>query len=90
MPGFVREVRVGRYSIHFDSKLLEFGIIVGEVAKFGGANEREVGGVEHEDGPLSLEVFVRHRYELAVVIGGRLEGFDFCVDQGHGLLPREW
>ena len=58
VPGLVREVRVGGDAVDLHAQLLEFRVAVGQIAEFGRANEREVGRVEHEHGPLALQVLV--------------------------------
>ncbi|MDH6595090.1 hypothetical protein M2165_004979 [Variovorax sp. TBS-050B] len=68
---------------NLDAELLEFSVVVGEVAEFGGTHERKVGRVEHHDRPFALEALVADRHELAVVVRGGLEGNDFGIDQGH-------
>ena len=58
VPRLVGEMRVGRDAVDLHAELLEFRVVVGEVAELGRADEGEVGGVEHEHGPLALEVLV--------------------------------
>ena len=58
VPGLVREVRVGGHAVDLDAQLLEFGVVVGEIAEFGRADEGEIGRVEHDHGPLALEALV--------------------------------
>ena len=48
VPGLVGEMRVGGYAVDFHAQFLEFGVVVGEVAEFGRADEGEIRGVEHE------------------------------------------
>ena len=86
VPRLVRKMGVGRDAVDLDAQLLERRIVVGEVAELGRADEGEVRGIEHHHGPLALEVLVRHRHELAVVVGGGLEGLDFGIDQRHGAF----
>ena len=88
VPGLVGEVGVGGHRVDLDAQLLELGVVVGQVAQLGRADEGEVGRVEEDHGPLALEVGVGDVDELAVVEGGGLEGLDFGVDQGvHGVAP---
>src|ERR1700743_650713 len=83
MPRLVGEMRIGGYAVNLHAQFLEFGIVVGKIAEFGRAHEREIRRIEHEHGPLALESFVRHRDELAIVVGRGLEWLDFGIDQGH-------
>ena len=87
VPRLVGEVGVGRDRVHLDAEALELLVVVGEVAELGGADEREVGRVEEDDGPLAGQVVARDGDELAVVEGGRFEGLDRGVDQGHQWVP---
>ena len=80
-------MRVGRHAVDLDAKLLEFRVTVGQIAEFGRADEREVGRIEHDDGPLALEVFFRDGHEFALVIRGCLERFDLAVDDRHLVGP---
>ena len=66
MPRLVREVGVGRHGVDLDAELLELGVVVGEVAELGRADEGEVGRVEEEDRPLAGDVGVGDVDELAV------------------------
>mgnify|MGYP003344144200 CR=1 FL=1 len=84
VPRLVAEVGVGRHAVDLDAQLLELGVVVGEVAEFGRADEGEVGRVEEHHRPLALEVLVGHGDEFAVVIGVGFERFDGGVDEGHG------
>ena len=86
VPRLVGEVGVGAHRVDLDTELLELGVVVGEVAQLGGADEGEVGGVEEHDRPLAAQVAVGDRDERAVVEGGGDEGLDLGVDEGHGLL----
>ncbi|MCY1407429.1 hypothetical protein D9M71_227290 [compost metagenome] len=83
MPGLVGEVGVGGHAIDFHAQLLEFGVVVSQVAQFGRANESEVSRVEEEHGPLAFQVGFGQLDELALVVGGGFERFDFGVDQRH-------
>ena len=65
-----------------DAELLELAVVLGQVLKLGRADEREVGRVEEEHGPLALGVGVGHLDEFAVVVRGRLERLERAVDQG--------
>ena len=62
VPGFVYEVGVGAYRVDLHAHGLEPVVLVDHVHQLGGAHEREVG-----------RVFVRDRYEFAVVVGLNLE-----------------
>ena len=70
VPRLVGEVGVGRHRVDLDAELLELGVVVGQVAELGRADEGEVGRVEEHDRPLALEVGVADVDELAVVEGG--------------------
>jgi hypothetical protein len=85
VPGFVREVRVGRDAVDFHAQRLEGVVVVGQVAQFGRADEGEVGRVEEEHAPLALERGFGDVDELAVVISRGLEGLDLGVDEGHSF-----
>ena len=87
VPGLVREVRVGRDGVDLNAELLELFVVVGEVFELGRAHEREVGRVEEDDGPVTLEVGVGDGLELALMEGFGLEGQDFGLEQRHGLDP---
>ena len=80
MPRLVREMGIGRHAVDFDAQLLQLWVHVREIAQLGRADEGEVRGIEKEDRPLALEVRVRYRHELAVVICGRLERLDGRID----------
>src|SRR5690606_31275594 len=80
-------VGVGGHAVDLDAQLLEFSVVVGQVFEFGRAHEGEVGGVEHENGPLALQVLVGDVDELAVLVGGGLERLDLRIDQGHCGTP---
>jgi hypothetical protein len=56
VPGLVGEVGVGGHGVHLDAHLLELGVVVGQVAQFGGADEGEVGRVEEHHGPLAFQI----------------------------------
>ena len=73
MPGLVREMRVARHGVDLAIGGFELVVQGGQVLKLRGAHEREVGRVEKEDRPFAFEVFVRDRYEFAVVVGLNLE-----------------
>jgi hypothetical protein len=83
VPGLVGEVGVGRHTVHLDAQRLQGGVVVGEVAELGRADEGEVGGIEEHHGPLALEGLVGDFDELAVVVSGGLERLDGGVDEGH-------
>ena len=87
MPGLVREVRVRGDGVDLNAEGLEFGVVFGEVFEFCRADEREVGRVEEDDGPVTLEVGVGDGLELALMEGFGLEGQDFGLEQRHGLDP---
>jgi hypothetical protein len=53
----VHEVGVGGHGEDFHAQLLQFVVMVGHVAQFGGAHEGEVSGVEEEHGPLPRTSF---------------------------------
>ncbi len=53
------------------------------VTQLGGADEGEVGRVEEEDVPLALQAFLGDVDELAIMVGGGAEWFDFGIDQIH-------
>ena len=78
-----REVGVGRHAVDLDAELLELGVAVGQVVELGRADEGEVGRIEEEDRPLALGGRLGDVDELAVLEGGRLERFDFGIDQRH-------
>jgi hypothetical protein len=77
---WVKWVSVG-HGVDLDAQLLELGVVVGEVAELGRADEGEVGRVEEHHRPLALEVGLGDVDELAVLEGGGLEREDFGVDQ---------
>ena len=60
VPGLVGEVRVGGYAVDFGAEFLEFGVVVGQIAQLGRADEGEVGRVEHENRPFALERVLGH------------------------------
>lgn len=86
MPHLVREVGVGGDDVDLGAGLLELGVVVGGVLDLGRAIEGEGGRHEDEDGPLALQAGVGDLDELAVLVGGGLEGLDLGVDQGHGAI----
>ena len=59
VPRLVGEVGVGRHRVDLDAELLELGVVVGQVAELGRADEGEVGRVEEDDRPLALQVVAR-------------------------------
>src|SRR5690606_2276705 len=61
-----------------------------QVLELGRADESEIGRVEHDHGPLALQVGVGDFDEFAVVVGGGPEGLDFGVDDGHGVPRLGW
>src|SRR5690606_18584754 len=69
VPGLVGEVGVGGNGVDFHAQLLELGIVVGQVAQLGRADEGEVGRVEEEDRPLALQVSFGNFNELALLEG---------------------
>jgi len=82
----VDEVRVGADGVDVYAESLELSIVVCEVSEFGGANEGEVTGVEEEDAPLALEVFVRNLDEtLVLAVSVDLELGELEVDVTHNL-----
>ena len=83
MPGLVREVRVRGDGVDLNAEGLEFGVVFGEVFEFRRADEREVGRVEEDDGPMTLEGGFGQFDEFAVGVGLGLEGKDFSVQKGH-------
>ncbi|MNP11854.1 hypothetical protein D3C76_1040630 [compost metagenome] len=83
VPGFVGEVGVGRHAVDFYTQILELGVVVGQVAQLGRADEGEVGRVEEYDGPFALEVGFRHFDELALVVSSGFERFYLAVDDRH-------
>ena len=88
VPGLVGEVGVGGDGVDLDAQLLEFGVVVGQVAQFGRADEGEISRVEEHHGPLAFQVSVRHLNEFAIVVGGGVERLDFSVDVGrHVFAP---
>src|SRR5471032_1763954 len=84
VPGFVREVGVGRHAVDVDAQFGEFRLEIGQVFQFGRADEGEVGWVEHQHGPLAFQGLVADVNEFAVGVGGGFERFDLGIDQGHG------
>ena len=60
--------------------------MVGEIAKLGRADEREVGGVEDKYRPAARQARFGHGDELAGLEGGRLEGLYAGVDRDMGRL----
>ncbi|MNZ34573.1 hypothetical protein D3C78_519520 [compost metagenome] len=83
MPGFVGEVGVGGHTVDFHAQVFEFGVVVGQVAQLGRADEGEVGRVEEHHGPFALEVGFRHFDELALVVSSGFERFYLAVDDRH-------
>ena len=85
-PGFVGEVGVGRNGIHLDAQLLELCVFVGQVFQLSRADEREIGGVEHNQRPFAFEVFVANgKKALARLIRLGVEWQDGGVDERHGM-----
>ncbi|VXA84922.1 conserved hypothetical protein [Aeromonas veronii] len=88
VPCFVSEVGIGRDRVDLHAQLLEFSVVVSQVAQLGRANEGEVSRVEEDHGPLAFQVSVRHLNEFAIVVGGSIERLDFSVDVGrHVIAP---
>jgi hypothetical protein len=69
----VRKVRVGRDAVDFDAQPLEFGVVVGQIAQFGRADESEVCRVEEDDRPFAAQVGVGDGNELASMESGGVE-----------------
>ncbi len=86
MPGLVREMGIGRHTIHFDAHRLEGVVVVGQIAQFGRAHECEVGRIEHDDRPFAFQVGVRNVDKFAIVESGGFEWLDLCIDQGHSVF----
>src|SRR3546814_7593278 len=80
VPGSVSKVSVGGNAVDFDTQLLEFSVVVGQVFQLGWANEGEVGRVEEHHGPLAFQVGVRNLAEFAVFESGSVERFNLAVD----------
>src|SRR3546814_14538960 len=80
-------MRVGRHGEHLDVHLLKLRIDVGEILELGRADEGEVGRIEEENRPLAIHIGVGDVAELALLVGGRLEGFEGGVEYGHGETP---
>src|SRR5699024_10198148 len=83
VPCLVGEVGVGGDRVDLNAQLLEFCVVVSQVAQLGRANEGEVGRVEEYYGPLAFQVGFGHVDELAVVVGGCFKRFYFAVDVSH-------
>ncbi|MNQ61158.1 hypothetical protein D3C85_754690 [compost metagenome] len=83
VPGLVGEVGVGGHAVDFHAQLLELGVVVGQVAQLGRADEGEVGRVEEHHGPFALQAGFGDFDEFALVVGGGFERFDFGIDQRH-------
>ena len=81
------EVRIRRNREHLDAQLFQLGVMIGEVAKLGRADEREVGGIEEEDRPFSRDVGVGDVDEFALLVGLRFERFDLGIDESHEFSP---
>ena len=65
-----------------DAHLLEFGVVVGEIAELGGAYDCEIRRVKHQDRPAAVQVGVSQGHEFASVEGGRLEAFNDVLIRG--------
>ena len=61
------EVAVGAHGEDLHAEHLKLVILVGKILKLGGADEREVGGIEEEHCPLALNVFVGDCLEVALL-----------------------
>jgi len=81
VPSFVREMRVGRYGIHFYAHFLELCVMVSQVTQFSRANKSEVSWVKHNDRPFAFQIGIRDRHELAVMIGSGFEWLDSGIDE---------
>jgi hypothetical protein len=82
-------MRVGRDGIDFDAELFECVVVIGQVTELGRTDEREVSRIKENDGPFAFQVCVGNLFELAIVISGCLEGFDFHIDlRLHEITPR--
>jgi hypothetical protein len=81
MPGFVREMSVGRDSIDFHTQCLERVIVIGQVAQFRWANEGEIRWVEKNNRPLSLQIGIVDRDKFAIVISRGIEWLDTGVNE---------
>ena len=80
MPRFVGEVGVGRDGVHVYAQLLQFFVMVCDVAQFGRANESEVSRVEEEDAPAAFGIFLGYFDEFTVFERLVFERFDFGIN----------
>src|SRR5690554_6267445 len=85
VPCLVGEVGVGGHTVNFDAHLLEFFVLVLQVAQLGGADKGEVGRIEEENVPLAFQVGVGNVDELTVVVSGSFERLDFGIQQRHAV-----
>ena len=56
MPCLVHEVGVAGDRVDLASNFLELGVVAGQILKFSGAHEGEVGRVEEEQGPVAEHI----------------------------------
>ena len=85
VPGLVAEVGVGRHTVDFDAQRLERIVLLTEIFEFGRADEREVGRIEEEHGPLAFDVLFGDVEEiLARLECGVAERLDGAADDTHG------
>lgn len=80
MPGFVREVGIGRYGIDFNPQGFEGVIVICEIAQFSRTNKGKVRGIEENNRPLTFERLFVDFDELSMMVGGCFEWLDFAID----------
>ena len=72
------------------AELPELFVVFGEVFEFRRADEREVGRVEEDDGPVALQVSIGNLLEGAVVISLGLKREDFSRKKRHLKFLKKW
>ena len=90
LPGLVREVRIGGDGVDLNAELPELFVVFGEVFEFRRADEREVGRIEEDDGPVALQVSIGNLLEGAVVISLGLKREDFSRKKRHLKFLKKW
>ena len=81
MPGLVREMGIGGYTVDFNAQLLEFCVVIGKIPQFSRADEGKVGRVEKHNGPLAAQVVIGHFDKLSGMECGGFKRKHFGINQ---------